>query len=224
LVKYDGVVTAVPAVSNDPVERPRRLGAAARREQLVQIGLELLREDSFDQMTADEVAQRAGVSKGLVFHYFPTTRELQVAVLRIKAAELVASLDADPTGAPTDRLRAGIDAFVGFIELQPGTYRAIARGAGTDEHLLSVFEDTRSAVVDLVRRAVGLDELPVGLRIAVRGWIALVEEAALHWLDDRPVPRQELVDFLHRAALGLLADPLATAGLTLLPGAPPPSR
>lgn len=217
-------MTAVP-IESDPVERPserpRRLDAATRREQLVQVGLALLGEGRFDQMTADEVAQRAGVSKGLVFHYFPTTRELQVAVLRIKTAELVASLDADPTAAPTDRLRAGIDAFVAFIEVQPGTYRAIARGAGTDAQLLAVFEDTRAAVVDLIRRAVGLPDLPAGLRIAVRGWIALVEEAALHWLDDRPVPRVELVDFLHRAALGLLADPLATTGLTMLPGAPP---
>jgi AcrR family transcriptional regulator len=204
------------------VERPRRLDAAARRDQLVQVGLELLSEGTFDQMTADEVALRAGVSKGLVFHYFPTTRELQVAVLRIKTAELVAALDADPTAAPTDRLRAGIDAFVAFIEIQPGTYRAIARGAGTDAQLLEVFEDTRGAVVDLVRRAIGMPDLPAGLRIAVRGWIALVEEAALHWLDGRPVPRAELVDFLHRAALSLLADPLAIAGLALLPGAPPP--
>lgn len=213
-------MAAAPVVVADPA-RPRRLDAAARREQLVQVGLALLSEGSFDQMTADEVAQRAGVSKGLVFHYFPTTRELQVAVLRIKAAELVSSLDADPGAAPTDRLRAGIDAFVAFIELQPGTYRAIARGAGTDEQLLGVFEDTRGAVVDLIRGAVGLAELPVGLRIAVRGWIALVEEAVLHWLDDRPVPRQELVAFLHRAALVLLADPFATAGLVVLPGAPP---
>jgi len=190
----------------------------------VQVGLDLLAEGTFDQMTADEVAHRAGVSKGLVFHYFPTTRELQVAVLRNKAAELVAGLDADPTAVPADRLRAGIDAFVGFIELQPDTYRAIARGAGTDEHLLAVFEDTRGSVVDLICRAVGLPDLPPGLRIAVRGWIALVEEATLHWLDDRPVPRADLVDFLHRAALDLFADPLATSGLAMLPGAPPTSR
>lgn len=203
------------------VQRARRLDAAVRREQLVQTGLGMLAEGAFDQMTADEVAHRAGVSKGLVFHYFPSTRELQAAVLRAKAAELVAGLDVDPAAAPTARLRAGIEAFVAFIEVQPDTYRAIARGAGTDEQLLAVFEDTRAAVVDLIRGAVALPELPAGLRIAVRGWIALVEEATLHWLDERPVPRTDLVDFLHRAALGLLADPLATSALALLPGAAP---
>jgi AcrR family transcriptional regulator len=209
--------------ATEPRPAARRLGAEARREQLVQAGVELLHVASFDQVTADQVAQRAGVSKGLVFHYFPTTRDLQVAVLRTLAAELVVGLDVLPDAAPTDRLRAGVDAFVAFIERQPDSYRAIARGAGSDAQLLAVFEDTRGAVVDLIRSAVGLAELPAGLRIAVRGWIALVEETALHWLDGRPVPRVELVDFLHRAALALLADPIAVSGLSLLPGATPPS-
>ena len=52
----------------------------------------------------------------------------------------------------------------------------------------------------------------------------LFTNATLHWLDDRPVPRADLVDFLHRAALDLLADPLATSTLALLPGAAPTAR
>ena len=73
-----------------------------------------------------------------------------------------------------------------------------------------MFEQTRAGVVALIRSALGTTELSPGLRIAVRGWIALVEETVLHWLDDNePVDRAELVTFLHHAALHLFADPFA---------------
>lgn len=71
----------------------RRLDGAARRDQLVEVGLTLARTTPFDQISADEVARIAGVSKGLVFHYFPTTRDLQVAVLRAGIRELMDDLD-----------------------------------------------------------------------------------------------------------------------------------
>jgi AcrR family transcriptional regulator len=200
----------------------RRLGAEERREQLVGIGLEVLRSLPFDQLTADTVAQRAGVSKGLVFHYFPTTRDLHVAVLRAATAELVASLDVDPAAPPGERLRLGVAAFVDFIEAQPSSYRAISRGAGSDGQLLEVFEETRASVVGIIERGAGFQGLPPGLLLAARAWIALVEESVLHWLDHGGLTREELVDFLHRAALTLLADPIAVSGLSLLPGAPPP--
>jgi AcrR family transcriptional regulator len=199
----------------------RRLGAEERREQLVAVGLQVLRELPYDQLTADAVAQRAGVSKGLVFHYFPSTRDLHVAVLRAATAELVESLDVDPEATPGERLRLGVAAFVDYIEAQPSSYRAIARGAGSDEQLLEVFEETRARVVEILERAAGLPALPPGLLLAARGWIALVEESVLHWLDHGSIARDELVDFLHRAALTLLADPIAVSGLSLLPGAAP---
>jgi hypothetical protein len=54
----------------------------------------------------------------------------------------------------------------------------------------------------------GFSELPAGLRLLFRGWIAMVEECIMHWLDDKPVPREELVEFLRRAALTMLPDAL----------------
>jgi AcrR family transcriptional regulator len=200
----------------------RRLGADERREQLVRIGLAVMHELPFDQVTADAVAQRAGVSKALVFHYFPTTRDLHVALLRSATAELVANLDVDPQATPGDRLRLGVAAFVDYIERQPTSYRAISRGAGSDAQLVEVFEETRASVVGIIERAAGFDRLPPGLLLAARAWIALVEESVLHWLDHGGIEREDLVDFLHRAALTLLADPIAVSGISLLPGAPPP--
>lgn len=191
----------------------RRLGAEARREQLVQAGLSLIAEVPFDQLSADDVARAVGVSKGLVFHYFPTTRDLQVAVLRATTRELLGRIDVDPSAIPAERLRLGVDAFVGFIEQRPASYLAIARSAGSDRRLGEVFEETRDGVVELVQRVLGAAELPPGLIIGLRGWIALVEESTLHWVAlDRPVDRTELVTFLLDVALTMLPQASALSG------------
>jgi len=186
----------------------RRLGPDARRAQLVGVGLALMKDVPFDEVTAETVARAGGVSKALVFHYFPTTRDLQVAILRAASAELLVELDVGAGLPPDERLRAGLDAFVRYIEQQPASYQAVVRRAGSDERLLAVFEDTRASVVGIVAGALGLTELPAGLRMAIRGWIAMVEECVLHWIDGRPVPREELVEFLRRAALTMLPDAL----------------
>jgi AcrR family transcriptional regulator len=197
------------AAPDSPAGPSRRLGPDARRAQLVGVGLALMKEIPFDEVTAETVARAGGVSKALVFHYFPTTRDLQVAILRAAAGELLAQLDVGAGLPPDERLGVGIDAFVAYIEQQPASYQAVVRRAGSDERLLAVFEDTRAAVVGIVAAALGLSELPAGLRLAIRGWIAMVEECVLHWLEGRPVPRDELVEFLRQAALTVLPYALA---------------
>ncbi|HZD65243.1 MAG TPA: TetR/AcrR family transcriptional regulator, partial [Acidimicrobiales bacterium] len=156
-----------------------------------------------------EVAAVAGVSKALVFHYFPTKRDLQVAILRAATSELVSRLDPDPSLPRDERLRAGLEVFVAYIEQHPASYLAMARGAGSDERLLRVFEDTRAAVVEIIVGALDLPEPPPGLRLALRGWIAMVEETVLHWLESRPVPRPQLVSFLQQVALTMLPSALS---------------
>ena len=189
-----------------------RLDADARREQLVQVGVAMLPRVPLDQISADAVAKEAGVSKGLVFHYFPTKRDLHVAVLRVTAAQLLSELDHDPAMPIPERLRAGLDAFVAFIERQPANYQAVARTAGSDPQLLAVFEDTRNGVVEIIARALGVTDLPPTLRIVIRGWIAMVEESVLHWLDEKPISREALIDFLQRAATTMLPEAIALTG------------
>ena len=131
-----------------------------------------------------------------------------MAVLRAATAELLADLDVGEGLPPDERLRVGLDAFMRYIEQHPASYQAVVRRAGSDERLLEVFEDTRTAVVEHRRRHAGpvraaprpaaghpgLDRHGRGVRppLAVR----------------RPVPREELVEFLRRAALTMLPDAL----------------
>lgn len=213
-------MSGMPETSPQPNPHPgsspsRRLDPDARREQLVAVGLELMRSIPFDRITPDEVARRAGVSKGLVFHYFAGKGDLQAAVLRAAAEDLLAQLDVDPALAPGERLRAGLDAFVSYIEQHPDNYRAISRRAGSDARLLAVFEDTRAAIVGLIGATFGMPDLTPGLRILVRGWIAMVEESVLCWLEGgRTVEREALLGFLERSAMVMLPHALAT----FLPG------
>lgn len=207
-----------------PAPMNRRLDPDARRRQLLEAGFALIQTRPFSQVTADEVARAVGVSKGLVFHYFPTNRDLQVAIVRVAAAELLSRLNVDPDLAPPERLGAGLDAFVTFIETQPANYLAVARSVGSDPALLEVFEETRAAVVDLILAAIGLaEDPPAGLRIVVRGWIAMVEESVLHWLEGSPVPRDQLLGFLQRAAAIMLPDALATFSAPAPAGAEAPA-
>jgi len=201
---------AIPptAAADAPPAPGRRLGPVERRAQLVAVGLALVKTMRFDEVTAEVVARAGGVSKGLVFHYFPSTSDLQVAILQAASAELLVELDVGAGLPPDEALKVGLEAFVRYIEQQPASYQAVARRASSDERLLAVFEETRSAVVDIMASTLGFSELPPGLRLLFRGWIAMVEECILHWLDDKPVPRDELVEFLRRAALTMLPDAL----------------
>lgn len=182
----------------------RRLDPGARRAQIVQAGLELIKELPFDQVGAAEVARAVGVTKGLVFHYFPSNRELQVEIARAAAKELVAELVTDPALPNDQRLAAGLEAFIDYIERNPDSYVAVARGAGANDQLLEVYEECRRDIVQLIFDALGLTDPPPALRIGMRGWIAGVEEAVIQWLDGRPIPREELIDLLRRAGLSML--------------------
>lgn len=185
----------------------RRLHRDARRDQLVATGLALVKTVPVDQVTPDDVAEAAGVSKGLVFHYFASKRDLQVAIVRAATRELLDQLDVDPSLPPETRLRAGLEAFITYIEQQPESYTAMSRGAGSDPQLQAVFDETRNEVVRLIAGALGLPEPTLGLRIVLRGWIAMVEETVLHWIDGEPVPRDQLVAFLHGMATAMLLLP-----------------
>jgi AcrR family transcriptional regulator len=70
-----------------------RLDPDARRAQLVALGLRMLSTRPLDKVAIDDIAAEAGISRGLLFHYFPTKRDFHVAVARAAAADLLARTD-----------------------------------------------------------------------------------------------------------------------------------
>src|SRR5271170_6359642 len=87
-----------------------RLEVDARRAQLVTLGIDLFAARAYDEVSIDELARAAGVSKGLLYHYFPTKRDFYVATVQEAARQLIERTTGhDDRATPRERLRAGLD-------------------------------------------------------------------------------------------------------------------
>jgi AcrR family transcriptional regulator len=181
-----------------------RLDTGERRAQLIELGIAAFAERTYDEVSVEEVARRAGTSKGLLYHYFPTKRDFYVACLREAARQLLArTLTDDTEGAPLDRVRRGLDGYLDYVARRARAYTALFRGGiGSDPEVAAIIEETRSAY--LARILSEIEGVPFvcdlrgspALRLALRGWIGFVEAASLEWLERRELPRPALRDLL----------------------------
>ena len=173
-----------------------RRTADDRRAQLVEIGLELLPTTPVQDLTIDEVARRAGISRSLLFHYFASKREYYTAVIGAAAALLRDHVVPRPGTPPTGQLRGMLDRFVGWVETYRDSYVAFVRGAHAgDPWVADVYEDTREQLVEVALAAV---PLPDGTRQRqlVRAWFAFTEDLVLQWTREPTTTRDELLDLL----------------------------
>jgi AcrR family transcriptional regulator len=185
----------------------RRLDPDARRRQLIELGLRMLSREPREQVAIDRIAQEAGISRGLLFHYFPTKRDFHVAVVSAAAERLVEVVTPDPSLPAPERLARSLEAYVDYVIENRDLYVSLVRGAaGADEELQRVFDRTRGAIAE---RIVASLETHAGthgplLRTALRGWLALVEETTLDSLRHGDVSRAELVGLQRECLRGLL--------------------
>ena len=177
---------------------PRRLLVDERRQQLLQLGLEAFSERPYDQVSIDDVARAAGISKGLLYHYFPTKKDFYVATVREGARRMLEIVvDPGPLMPPTERLARGLDAYLGYVDQHGTAYAALLRsGVGADPEAARVVDDTREEFLRRLIAGVTLVEPPPLLRATLRGWIGFVEAASLDWVERRDVARGELRNLL----------------------------
>ena len=168
------------------------LPADARREQLLQVGAEMFSSRAYDEVEISEVAKAAGVSRGLLYHYFPGKRAFYAAIVEAHANELARVTETDVKGL--DSLRAVIDAYFDYAEQHESGYRAMHRGApSADPEIRAIIDRSRNLHASRL-----LSFLPEPLRnsptarVVVDGWVSLMLTACLAWLDDREINREWL--------------------------------
>ncbi|NLU62138.1 TetR/AcrR family transcriptional regulator [Rhodococcus sp. HNM0563] len=175
----------------------RRLGPAERRAQLIDLGMRMLAERPLDQISVEDIADEAGVSRGLLFHYFSSKHEFHVELVRHISRDMLECTAPDDTLEPFDMLRGTIVSYADYVTERRDTYVSMLRGtASGDPDMREVFEQTRTAMVERTLRYlpdIGIEAGPA-VRLAVRGWVAFVEDITIAWLREPTIDRDQFIE------------------------------
>ena len=175
----------------------KRLELDERRTQLLELGLELFSDRSYDDVSIDDIAAAAEISKGLLYHYFPTKRAFYVETVRYGANGLLEATMPDMSLPESERAYAGLTAYLDYVQAHAGAYQALLRsGIGMDQEVASILEDTRSQIIDRMLENIGVREERPVFRTMVRAFIGSVEAASLDWLEKRHLDREQLLRML----------------------------
>jgi AcrR family transcriptional regulator len=189
-------------------EQRIRMSTDERREALLAAGVELLSRRPHTEVSIEEIAEAAGVSKGLLYHYFPTKKDFIVAALERGQRQLAERLTPDPGLPAIKRLDASLDAFLDYVEEYATPFTAIFRGGGEDSEITAALDAGRAEQMQTLMDALQTwEDAPVSVEpsptveLAVEGWLFFVEGSVLRWLEHRDVARRQL-RILLRTALG----------------------
>lgn len=191
-----------------------RLSPEERRSQLLDLGVRLFAKRSLSEISIDLLAETAGISRGLLYHYFGGLAGFQEAVVRRAAADLIARTAPPREGDVLERLLVSVRAYVEYVDENYEGYLSLVTGAKSgNESLRAIYDEARAALTDRIFESdTGhlLDDTP-SMRLVVRGWSALAEEMVLDWKVGGGVTRDELVGLI-AGALPALAGAVPSEG------------
>ncbi len=172
-----------------PAAPPRRLSRNDRRRQLLGIGLRKLVERPIQDLSIDEVAAEAGISRGLLFHYFPTKNAFHQAVVEAAGRRVMRNVAPDEGGTREQRLAQFVERFVLQLDRRRDSYLALVYGrTGASLGTEGLAGTLREA---MARLALGVTELDDAALPVLHGWVAYVEDRALAW-SEAPAPQRGL--------------------------------
>ena len=193
---------------NESEDQPavrRRMPAAERRKLILDAALDAFAEGGYEETTLDEVAERAGVSKALIYEHFPSKRDLYREILETWVGELLGRVLAAATGAgerSEDRLVAGLDGFLIFVEERRDAWRLLIRHRASDdvsETFDRLFEEVARIIGALMAPEMPKSVTPEGvdfdlvLDATSRQLMGAVTAIANWWDEHREVPRDRVL-------------------------------
>ena len=184
-----------------------------RRTQLLELGLKVFSDDGYDQVSMDEIARKAGISQGLLFHYFGTKQDFYVAVLSIISDRVIAAVFRPDITNPFTLVVHGLQQYFGFMQEHSKFFRTLYEADnGGIPKAQALVEQTRERFIQLAKGYLGIlqGEDAILQRSIIFGWSRFVEGLAFDWLRHRDLTLSQLVAIAIRSIVqipGILALP-----------------
>jgi AcrR family transcriptional regulator len=220
---YRGTVS--PAENLEPGARPgrRRLAPDDRRQALIHSALKLFNTQPYDEVSVDDIAAEAGMSRALVYHYYGGKAGVFVSALQQMGDDVVAAVARAGTENPDNWLTAGLSAYFDHIQANPiGITALIRNGSLISRDDRQVLDGIGDRMLRLMLASLDPPADSPVLKSVLRGWISMVETMGRGWLSQGQPAREELETLLPellRAVLGAAAwhDAATAATLPRLP-------
>jgi AcrR family transcriptional regulator len=190
----------------------QRLDHDERQAQILACARRLFAQSSYGAVSMEAVAKDAGVTRGLLNHYFGTKRDLYLTVLRETFRGGEPPVPEYVVGAtPADRVAESVERWLDMVWAARDTWLSTlgAEGLGRDPEVEDIVERVRERSVDKVIEVLGLrnDETPE-LRAVVRGYGGLAEATTREWLLRERLTREQVQTLLTESLLRLVEDVL----------------
>lgn len=175
----------------------KRLRVDERRAEILEAGTALFAEHSYEEISMREIAQAAGISKPLLYHYFPSKIDLFKAAVAEKAAELQRVIEPTGEGTPFEQLSGTLDPYLAWIESNLLTWSKLVQSAAALPEARELVEGFRQRTMNMaLARLTGGGEPRPALRTAIKGWLGYMDAAILDWREARDLSREQLRDLL----------------------------
>jgi AcrR family transcriptional regulator len=167
-----------------------RLAVDERRRQLLEHGRALFTSHPYDELSMSAIARDVGISKALLYHYFPSKQAYFVATLQDAALELAERVRPDESDPPRVQLASALEAWLDWVDANRESYGRLMRGATGVAEVRELVDGVRDATTTLIaeRLLEGAQPTP-GVRSAIHGWLWLMDGVCLDWVAHEDVDR-----------------------------------
>jgi AcrR family transcriptional regulator len=191
-------------------EKRERLQRDARIQRILTASQTLFSTQAYDEIAIEDLAAAAGMSKGLLYHYFASKRDLYVATVAHVLTQMAHFTDLSPD------LHAGLSQMLSLFEQSPGLAKMVLRGGiGVDREVEGLLDIYRQQQLERLSRGLGSlgDFADVSadagaqalVVLGLRGWLGLLDEVCLHWVQQPDVTREQVVRFLEQSLQAIVA-------------------
>src|SRR5690554_108629 len=216
-------------VPSDTRSRGTRLPRAARRRQLLAAAQEVFVAQGYHAAAMDDIAERAGVSKPVLYQHFPSKLELYLALLD-QHCEALATRVREVLASTTDnreRVHAAMRAYFDLIDHESEAFRLVFESdlrnePSARERVERAERESIEAIADTIMADTGVGRARAELLAA--GLVGAAHTAARFWLaGGRTVPKEEAEELLATLAWrGIASFPLQTDAQTQVSSAANP--